>query len=163
MAARLRWGWGIHFPGHVLPFPPVTRVLPVLLDDVLPNLLTNPRALWRVAQLARGADLSQELEELRQRRVPVVVLWGDKDKIIPRASFDALCTAIGARGEVVPGNHSWLLADPDSFGEVMTNIVGVARVARDEEERSGLGRRSRRPRQLPSLAGAAPADEQRES
>ncbi len=162
MAERPLWDWGIHFPGDVLPFPHVTRVLPVILEDVLPNLLTNPRALWRVAQLARGADLSEELEELRQRRVPVVVLWGDKDKIVPRASFDALCAAIGAQGEVVPGNHSWLLADPDSFGEVMTNIVGVARVARDEEERSGLGRRSRRP-QLPSLAGAAPADEQLEA
>jgi hypothetical protein len=25
----------------------------------------------------------------------------------------------------VPGNHSWLLADPDGFAEVMTNVLGV--------------------------------------
>lgn len=136
MAQRPLWDWGIHFPRDLLPIPHVNRVLPVILEDALPNLLRNPRALWRAAQLARGADLADELEELRRRRLPVVVLWGEQDRIIPRASFDALCTAIGSPGEVVSGNHSWLLADPDSFGEVMTNIVGVASVARAAEERS---------------------------
>ena len=62
-------------------------------------------------------------------------------------------------GEVVSGNHSWLLADPDSFGEVMTNIVAVAQVARDAEEQGGARKRSRRPRRLPSLPKAKPSDE----
>lgn len=140
MAERPLWDWGIHFPGDVMPFPQVTRVLPVIFQDVVGNLVRNPRALWRVAQLVRSADLTDELEDLRKRRLPVVVLWGDKDRIITRDSFDALCAAIGAQGEVVPGAHTWLLADPDSFGEVMTNIVEVARVAWAEEEESGTGR-----------------------
>jgi hypothetical protein len=48
---------------------------------------------------------------------------------------------------VVPGRHSWLLTDPDAFGEVMTNSVAVARLARELEEQKaladteGLGRR----------------------
>lgn len=136
MAQRPLWDWGIHFPRDLFPIPHVNRVLPVILEDALPNLLRNPRALWRAAQLARRADLTEELEELRRRRLPVVVLWGEQDRIIPRASFDALCKAIGSPGEVVAGNHSWLLADPDSFGEVMTNIISVASMARDEEQRS---------------------------
>lgn len=160
MAERPLWDWGIHFPGDVMPFPQITRVLPVILEDVVGNLLRNPRGLWRVAQLVRSADLTDELEELRQRELPVVVVWGDQDRIITRDSFDALCAAIGAQGEVVPGSHTWLLADPDSFGEVMTNIVEVARLAWAEEEEGGTGTRSRRPRQLQSLAGAKPADEQ---
>lgn len=159
MAQRPLWDWGIHFPSDILPVPHLTRVLPVILEDAVPNLLRNPRAMWRGAQLARKADLTEELEELRRRDLPVVVLWGEQDKIIPRASFDALCTAIGSKGEVVSGNHSWLLADPDSFGEVMTNIVSVASLARDEEEAGGPRRRSRRPRELPSLPRAKPADE----
>ncbi len=159
MAQRPLWDWGLHFPSDLLPIPHVTRVLPVILEDALPNLFRNPRALWRGAQLARNADLTSELEELRRRQVPVVVLWGDQDKIIPRASFDALCAAIGSVGEVVNGNHSWLLADPDSFGEVMTNIVGVAAVARAEEQATGRRRRSRRPRSLAALTKAKPADE----
>ncbi|MHB8669169.1 MAG: alpha/beta fold hydrolase [Acidimicrobiales bacterium] len=129
MAERPLWDWGIHLPRDVLPVPQLTRVLPVILEDLLPNLARNPRAIWRVAGLARRADLSTELAELRRRRLPVVVLWGEQDRIIPRASFDALCAAIGAKGEVVPGNHSWLLADPDAFAEVMTNVVEVARAA----------------------------------
>jgi pimeloyl-ACP methyl ester carboxylesterase len=145
MGERPLWDWGRHFPGDILPLPHIARVLPVILEDALPNLIRNPRAIWRVGQLARSADLTEELEELRRQRVPVVVLWGDQDRIIPRASFDALCAAIGSSGEVVSGNHSWLLADPDSFGEVMTNIVEVARLAQQEQEatgvRAGAGRR----------------------
>ncbi len=133
MADRPLWDWGIHFPQDVLPLPQVTRIIPVLLEDALPNLMRNPLALWRVGQLARKADLTPELEQLKARQLPVVVLWGDKDEIIPRASFEALCQALGSEGEIIHGAHSWLLADPDAFGEVMTNVVEVARVAREME------------------------------
>lgn len=133
MAQRPLWDWGLHFPRDILPFPQVARVLPVVLEDALPNLLRNPVNLWKVGNLARSADLTPELEELKRRRLPVVVLWGESDRIIPRASFDALCAAIGSDGEVVTGNHSWLLADPDAFGEVMTNVVEVAQLARSLE------------------------------
>lgn len=141
MAERPLWDWGIHFPRDILPLPQITRVLPVILEDAVPNLIRNPTAVWRVAQLARTADLTEELEELKRRKLPVVVLWGEQDRIITRDSFDALCQAIGATGEVVGGNHSWLLADPDSFGEVMTNVVEVARLAREEEAKRPNRRR----------------------
>ena len=134
MAERPLWDWGIHFPRDVLPLPQIRRVLPVILEDALPNVVRNPLAMWKVANLARRADLTAELEELKRRKLPVVVLWGDKDKIIPRASFEALCQAIGSEGEVVAGNHSWLLADPDAFGEVMTNVMEVAKLAKSMEE-----------------------------
>ena len=132
MAGRPIWDWGIHFPGEILPFQ-LSKVLPVVLEDAVPNLLRNPRAMWKVANLARKADLAEELEELKRRQLPVVVLWGNQDRIVPRSSFDDLCTTIGSQGEVVEGNHSWLLADPDAFGEVMTNVVGVAKLARELE------------------------------
>jgi pimeloyl-ACP methyl ester carboxylesterase len=135
MAERPLWDWGLHFPQDVLPLRQLRKVLPVILEDALPNAVRNPRALWKVANLARSADLTEELDELKRRQLPVVVLWGDKDRIIPRASFDALCTAIGSEGEIVAGNHSWLLADPDAFGEVMTNVTEIARLARDMQER----------------------------
>ena len=154
MAERPLWDWGIHFPRDIFDVGQVTRVLPVLLEDALPNLVRNPRGLWKVANLARTADLTPELEELRERRLPVVVLWGDHDKIIPRASFDALCKAIGSEGAVVGGTHSWLLADPDAFGEVMTNVLDVAKVAHEMEEEEGASPRRRRLRSL--LPGVKP-------
>ena len=159
MAGRPLWDWGIHFPGDVSPFS-IRRVLPVVLEDALPNVIRNPRAMWKVANLARTADLTPELEQIKDDELPVVVLWGDKDKIIPKTAFDALCTAIGKDGAVVEGSHSWLLADPDAFVEVITNDIEVAQMARHMEAANASmasARRKRRllrrPRRLPSLRG----------
>lgn len=134
LAERPLWDWGLHLPSDILPGRQATKVIPVILGDALPNLLRNPRALWKVGQLARRADLTQELETLKTRGLPVVVLWGDRDEIIPRASFEAICEAAGTEGHVVAGTHSWLLADPERFGEVITNVVEVAKVARSLEQ-----------------------------
>ena len=171
MADRPLWDWGIHFPSDLLPIPNFTKVLPVILEDAVPNLVRNPRAFWKVANLARNADLTAELEHLKKRKLPVVVLWGEQDQIIPRSSFDALCAAIGQPGEIVAGNHSWLLADPDSFGEVMTNVVEVAKLARSMEpatrppaRRGGrLGLRRVRPRRLRTIDAAKPKDEEQQT
>jgi pimeloyl-ACP methyl ester carboxylesterase len=163
MAGRPLWDWGIHFPGDVFPFS-IRQVLPVVLEDALPNVIRNPRAMWKVANLARTSDLTLELEQIKDRKLPVVVLWGDKDKIIPKTAFDALCTAIGKEGAVVDGTHSWLLADPDAFVEVITNDLEVAQMARHMETANAslasTRRRRRllgRPRLLPSLRSASRA------
>jgi pimeloyl-ACP methyl ester carboxylesterase len=137
MAERPLWDWGIHFPADILPLRQIRNVLPVILEDAVPNLVRNPRAMWRVAGLARRANLVRELEHLKERGMPVTVLWGGKDEIVPKASFDALCLALGQEGEVLEGNHSWLLADPDAFGEVMTNVVAVADAARSFDSLDG--------------------------
>lgn len=129
LAERPLWDWGLHFPADVLPLPQIRKVLPVIMEDALPNVLRSPRALVKVGNLARTADLRPELETLRQRGLPVAVLWGRQDQIIPKASFEAVCAALGAEGRVVDGNHNWLLADPDAFGEVMTNSIKVAQAA----------------------------------
>jgi pimeloyl-ACP methyl ester carboxylesterase len=127
MAERPLWDWGLHFPADVMPLRQVRRVLPVILSDLVPNVVRNPRAFWHAAGLARTADLTAELEELKRREVPIVVLWGERDEVITRASFDALCAAVGEeRCVTVPGSHSWLLAEPDRFVEVITNVIGVA-------------------------------------
>ena len=150
---RPLWDWGLHFPTDVWPIPQATRVLPVVLEEAVPNLLRNPRGVWRVGQLARRADLTPELEDLKTWEVPVVVLWGTRDGVIPRSAFDAMCAALGSDGEVVEGSHSWLLADPDHFGEVITNHVEVAQLAR-AMERHATGRK--RLRALPALRRPAP-------
>ena len=130
---RPLWDWGLHFPGDVWPVRQATRVLPVVAEDLLPNLLRNPRAVVKVANLARRADLRGELEALRDSGLPVTILWGTRDGIIPRESFEAMCVASGVEGTVVDGSHSWLLADPDQFGEIITNDVKVAQAARELE------------------------------
>jgi pimeloyl-ACP methyl ester carboxylesterase len=161
---RPLWDWGLHFPSDVWPVRQATRVLPVVFEDLVPNLVRNPRAIVRVANLARRADLRVELERLRDRGLPITILWGTRDGIIPRESFEALCVASGVEGTVVEGSHSWLLADPQHFGEVITNDVRVAQAARNLER--GLDHTKQRGlRRVPTLrrrkAIAAPPPEDR--
>jgi pimeloyl-ACP methyl ester carboxylesterase len=130
---RPLWDWGLHFPGDVFPLRQASRVLPVLVEDFVPNLMRNPRAIVKVANLARRADLRSELEALRDSGLSISIIWGTRDGIIPRESFEALCVASGVAGTVVEGSHSWLLADPQQFGEVITNDLKVAQAARELE------------------------------
>ncbi len=106
---RPLWDWGLHFPGDVWPVKQASRVLPVVVEDLVPNLVRNPRAIVRVANLARRADLRRPLEELRDAGLPITILWGTRDGIIPRESFEALCVAAGVEGTVVEGRTrgSW--------------------------------------------------------
>ena len=138
---RPMWDWGLHFPGDVWPIRQATRVLPVISEDLLPNLFRHPRALVKVGNLARRADVRTELEALRDSGLSISIIWGTRDGIIPRESFEALCVASGVEGTVVEGSHSWLLADPQQFGEVITNDVRIAQAARDLELRAPVGKR----------------------
>jgi pimeloyl-ACP methyl ester carboxylesterase len=135
IAERPLWDWGLHFPADVWPVRHATRVLPVILEDAIPNLLRNPRSLVRVANLARRADLRGELEELNRRGLPVTIIWSSRDGIIPRASFEAMCAAAGTSGREVEGSHSWLLSDPGRFVEVITNDLSVAQQAQRRAKR----------------------------
>ena len=107
-------GLGHPLPGRPASHSPATQhVLPVILAEGLPNLIRDPRSFWLAAGLARRADLTEELDVLRRRRLPVVVLWGQHDHLVTRASFEDMCRCLGCPDVVtVPGNHSWLLADP---------------------------------------------------
>lgn len=128
---RPLWDWGIHLPKDLWPLGQARRVLPVVLTEAAGNLARDPRSFVKAAGLARSANLIEELEELKQRRLPVVVLWGDRDRIVTRDAFEEMCITLGEPKSVtVEGAHAWLIADPDTFGEVMTNVVGVAELAR---------------------------------
>ncbi len=133
LVSRPPWTWPLRPPEEILPLRYLRRILPIIVEDAVPNLVRNPLGLLDVLNLLRRADLLAELQELRRRELPVVVLWGDHDTVIPRASFAALCSAIGSEGEVVEGRHSWLLADPDAFGSILTNSIAVAKLARQLE------------------------------
>jgi pimeloyl-ACP methyl ester carboxylesterase len=126
IAERPLWDWGLHLREDVLPLRQITRVLPVITEDLLPNLLHDPAAIWRAAHIARTADLTTELEELKRRRLPVVIVWSKDDNVIPRASLASLRAALGDPQLItVEGSHSWVISDPQMFGEVITNLVAV--------------------------------------
>jgi pimeloyl-ACP methyl ester carboxylesterase len=124
--AQALWDWGWRVPRELFPLRDATRVLPIVLNEAVPNVLRNPRAAWHAVEAARSADLGGEVAGLEARGVPIVVVWSHDDALITRASFESLCTAMAAPVvRTVRGNHAWLIADPDGFGEVMTNVLSL--------------------------------------
>jgi pimeloyl-ACP methyl ester carboxylesterase len=147
LADRPLWDWGLHFPYDVAGPRVFRAVVPVIARDMARNFVRDPLGFLRVGRLASEANLLPELDELRRRELPVVVLWGDEDRVLPEASMHAMVAALGGTPEVVPGSHGWLLEDPDRFGEIMTNVVNVAETARSSREptpRTRIRRRFRR-------------------
>ena len=124
MAERPISDWARGFIGDLLPLDHgALATLGAISQDVVANLLRNPVVLWRAGELARTADLTLQLIDLQAHGIPVLALTSAGDHVIPTSAFDALCTSLGAEGQTVAGGHSWILADPDHFGEVMQNIV----------------------------------------
>jgi pimeloyl-ACP methyl ester carboxylesterase len=125
LSDRPLFHWALNFLKELWPPDKAIRLALDVREDLIPNLLFNPRAMFTAGLLAARADLRGELEELRERLLPVVVMSGADDGVIPMSAFDALCAALGIEGQVLPGDHSWLLADPDAFDEVMANMIGL--------------------------------------
>lgn len=127
LAARLR------DPRQLVPFDPIHLVLPTPEGNALrliprvfvENLVRNPLAVADAGRVAITADLAGEMRVLAERGMPTLVLWSDNDGVIPMSAFDTFCSTFGASGTVVAGGHSWLLASPDVFGQVLDNVVHV--------------------------------------
>ena len=127
LADRPIWDWGLRMPGEFRRRD-YRRVLPVVVRDLVGNALTNPGAMRRAADLARSADLREELATLAAGGLPVSILWGSEDQVVPEATFLAMCEAAGAPGDIIrEAGHSWLIADPAGFGELVTNSLAVQR------------------------------------
>jgi pimeloyl-ACP methyl ester carboxylesterase len=126
MSERPLGDWGVHLGAELASARGLTRILPVVATDALTHALLRPRTLWRVGRLARQAELSVELENLKQRGTPVAVLWGREDTVIPWACAESLIEALGdPRVVTVKGDHGWLIGDPGRFVEVLTNVLAV--------------------------------------
>jgi pimeloyl-ACP methyl ester carboxylesterase len=125
MRDRPVWDWGVHLPADAFSLRELTRIAPVIAADAVPNALFHPRSLWRIGGLARTADLTGELNDLRKRRLPVVILWGRNDTVLPEACLESMRAALGnPTVHTVDGSHGWLLTSPGRFAEELTNILG---------------------------------------
>ncbi len=125
VSSRPLWSWAASFARELRPSLQTLDLVGTLSRDVMFNLVQHPLGMIRAAHVARTADLAGELASVRARGTPVLVLTSDADAIIPRVAFEALCRSVGSDGQVVPGGHSWLLADPDAFDEVMGSLIDL--------------------------------------
>jgi pimeloyl-ACP methyl ester carboxylesterase len=88
-------------------------VPPTFLDTVVRESLKVPARVWRAALAGMvEADHSGDLGAIR---APTLVLWGDRDTLVPRSEQDALAEAIpGSRLVVYPGvGHGLHWEDPE--------------------------------------------------
>ncbi len=123
MVQRPFWDWGRHFGTDLLASPRLLRLLPMLLEDFVPNLIQNPLGMIRTGEFIRKADLVGEVRAIAAHGIPVSVAWSDRDGLVPRSAFDDLRHAAGVEGVVIEGAHAWLIAEPQRFGELAISAL----------------------------------------
>ena len=122
LSERPIWDWGLHLV-RALP----TARFPVAALDVLLDLSRN--MAWHLpsiclsARLICQADLTSELTALGRAGTPVSAVWAASDTVVPHASFEDQCRALGCDGTVVEGDHGWPLSRPAAFGEVVAALL----------------------------------------
>ncbi|MFD4181725.1 alpha/beta fold hydrolase [Rhodococcus sp. NPDC058514] len=135
---RPLWDWCAAATVDALAIRPSAAGMLAITADAVGNLLRNPLAIWRLAHLARTADLRGELDELAERGLPVTLLWGCDDTFIPRASFESLCSALRNPTVVtVAGSHGWLIDDPHGFGTAMATVLDAGQGNAEPMARAG--------------------------
>jgi len=123
MVQRPVWDWVHQMSADVVASPGLVRLLPLLAEDFVPNLVHNPLGMFRAGQFIRHADLVAEVRTIAAVGIPVVVVWSDRDRLVPRSAFDDLRHAAGVDGVVVEGRHTWLISDPVRFGELALSAL----------------------------------------
>ena len=120
---RVWWEWGRYLGSDLLALESVVRVLPAVLGEAVPNFVQNPVVMWRVAEFVSRADLRREVRRLTERRLPITMVWSDRDRLVSHGSFSELCRAAGVEGVVVPGHHCWLMSDSARFSDVVLRAL----------------------------------------
>ncbi len=94
--------------------------------------LTRPWQLFGpFLSVLRSPGSRDMLERLRAAQVPVVVIHGERDLVVPLATGRDAARRAGGDLVVVKGaGHSWLLSDPETFprivGELLRGRLGEA-------------------------------------
>jgi pimeloyl-ACP methyl ester carboxylesterase len=95
----------------------------------LPQAVANAFAPWRLVAPALSVLLcarsSLTLARLREQRLPVFVLHGERDQVVPVAAARDAATRAGGELVLVHGAaHSWLLEDPETLRSIVAELLG---------------------------------------
>lgn len=142
----LRWAFGAL--GEVHPRALTPSMVYGVLRDVVPTLARAPLTSALSAYAALSADLADDVQRLVDDGLPVLFVWGDRDRLITPGAFAEIANEMPP--EVVAGRHGWLLTEPDQFAALLHNALVV----------HAMLERSRRGQRLP-LSGALFPSERR--
>ena len=101
----------------------LARCAPSLLRAFLPNVVRRPVTLALTARLALTAALGEQAQALVTSGLPVLFVWGDRDRLIARGALGDVVAPLPA--QVVRGRHAWLLAQPEQFADLLCNALVV--------------------------------------
>jgi pimeloyl-ACP methyl ester carboxylesterase len=142
MTARPWWQWAVGALAEAHPRTIVESGVRATVDvvtgvvrDAVPALVRHPVSSALSAYAALSADLSDEARGLVDDGLPVLFVWGDRDRLITPGAFAEIETAMSP--EVVAGRHGWLLTAPDEFATLLHNALVVHAML----ERSRRGQR----------------------
>jgi pimeloyl-ACP methyl ester carboxylesterase len=119
-ASWLRWALGA---ATELSPRELARSAPGLLRDFVPNVLRRPLTLALSARLAVTVALAEQASALVDAGVPVLFVWGDRDRLITPGELARVAGRLPA--EVVQGRHGWLLTEPEEFATLLRNALVV--------------------------------------
>jgi non-heme chloroperoxidase len=121
-------------PGFVREFQQSTLTRPVpqaFLETLVQENLKVPARVWRAT--FEGLLEDDSFGELDQIKAPTLILWGDRDAILPRSDQEALAAAIASSRLVVyPGaGHALYWEEPARFAsDLVAFIKGLTHMQR---------------------------------
>lgn len=89
---------------------------PLQLLKLIIDIIIHPRWYKQQADFGRSIDVTKEASNLR---VPTLILWGEKDKLIPLWQGEKLQQLIPGSKLISfkDGSHDWLQNNPELFWE----------------------------------------------
>ena len=95
----------------------------------IPQAMANAVAPWKLFAPALSVLVSARsaltLTRLRTERIPVFVLHGERDQVVPVAAARDAAERAGGELTLVHGAaHSWLLEDPETLRSIVAELLG---------------------------------------
>lgn len=105
--------------------PRQTAKLASLMTRTMVGDLTRPWQLLNPAlSVLRSRDSGPVLDRLAEHRVPVTLIHGDHDFVVPvHSAREAARRTGGDLVTVLGGSHSWLLKDPETLPAIMGALL----------------------------------------
>jgi 4,5:9,10-diseco-3-hydroxy-5,9,17-trioxoandrosta-1(10),2-diene-4-oate hydrolase len=82
------------------------------------RVLTHPIMYWRLTQYGAQTNFDKIAEQIK---IPTVLLWGEKDKLLPISNAQRLHQLIKtSKVMILPGcDHEWILHWPEKFWNLL--------------------------------------------
>jgi pimeloyl-ACP methyl ester carboxylesterase len=99
------------------------RQLTRLAADLMPNVARRPIRALATGAVAITAQLADEARQLAATGMPVLYVWGDRDRLILPGQLQGMGGPEST--ETVAGGHGWVITHPQEFAETLHESLAV--------------------------------------